>query len=602
MLIDETSQEFKDLFAGMDLYAPFQSRLPSHDVIAASLSDPSIDPYGTEAPVNLNLVNFQNVTDLKTGTMHMIKKIVLPSDALGTYGFLKSNTSALESVMQFESIPEFLSDEGVYQKLGVAIQGKGAADAVKGVAYAVGMSALSAMGPVGAAAAAIVGFGIMLANAFKSIKKKNAEDDLQKLLNAYAEFPPMSEPGSDFDNHVINTRLLPTLQTGDWTPIFLPRFKGGEWKGIPRLGGFALAPGDQTGATNPLGKPEQRFVPTGGVGYWPGENRITSIIQVKIDPARSPIVANFKKSGFTANNAFKQGAVQDVGDFLVSSTKLAAIAWSWVTELDNSPHLYKVDARALHSSWATYCRTGIDLVRHQSTSKEDINFYKGAIACAVGTWQCWFDGGKYKNIGGKLHGWNMLTGAGPNSFHPNRERNQGCVIGSFDAHVGKPVCIGNKYDTKTKLVIDGVQERQHWYLRHSLICAYVRKSWAAFADPALTQLLDEMRMLLLEHEDRRFVVLEDVPKNEKLPDGRDLRTELIKRGVGTSDALGLKLAARPSIQPPTSPAPELPPATSMPFSAEALVPSTTPWWKHHVVIGLGLSALVGGGLALWNRR
>lgn len=599
MLIDSTSEEFKKLFAGMDLHAAFQSRLPSHDLIVASLSDPSIDPYGTESPVNLNLVNFQNVTDLKVGTKHMLKQIVLPGAADGTFGFLKSSTAALENIMLFESVPEFLTNDGVFEKLGVATGGKKPADAIKGVAYAVGMSALSAMGPVGAAAAAIIGFGIALANAFKSIKRKNAEEEEQKILNAYAEFPPLSEPGSDLDNHEINTRLLPTLQTGDWTSIFSPRFSGSSWRGIPRLGGFALAPGEETGDLNPLGQPEQRFVPTGGVGFWPGQNRIASILQVKLDP-RMKSVRERVSSGFTPNNAFQQGMVQDVGDFLVSTTKLAAIAWSWVSDLENSPHLYKVDVATLHQRWAKYCRSGIALITDDAAGKYDnLHFYKGAIACSVGSWQCWFEEGTYKNIKGKAHGWDMLSKAGPNAFHPNREKHQGCVIGPFDARSG---CLSNIYDQRTKLVLDEVSKRQRWYLRHSLLCAYVRKSWAAFRDPGLRNLLDEMRMLLLEHHDRQYIVLEDVPDGEKLPNGRDLRTELIKRGAGKKPSGRLSFSARPAIQKPKDPPPALPPPPRMPFDLAASVPDTTPWWKHQGVIAIGLSALVGGGLYAWNKR
>ncbi len=597
MLIDSTSEEFKKLFAGMDLHAAFQSRLPSHDLIVASLSDPSIDPYGTESPVNLNLVNFQNVTDLKVGTKHMLKQIVLPGQDDGTFGFLKSSTAALENIMLFESVPELLTNDGVFEKLGVATGGKKPADAIKGVAYAVGMSALSAMGPVGAAAAAIIGFGIALANAFKSIKRKNAEEEEQKILNAYAEFPPLSEPGSDLDNHEINTRLLPTLQTGDWTSIFSPRFSGSSWTGIPRLGGFALAPGEKTGGVNPLGAPEERFVPTGGVGFWPGENRIASILQVKLDP-RAKLVRDYHSSGFAPNNAFSQGVVQDVGDFLVSTTKLAAIAWSWVTELDDSPHLYKVDVGALHERWANYCRSGIELVTNGDLAKVDVNFYKGAIACSVGSWQCWYEEGRYKNVNNRVYGWDMLKKAGPNAFHPNREKGQGCVIGPFDAKSG---CLSNIYDEKTKLVLDEVYNRQRWFLRHSLLCAYVRRSWAAFRDPGLRSLLDEMRMLLLEHHDRRYVVLEDVPDGEKLPNGLDLRGELIKRGVGKG-AGRLAFAARPAIRRPKDQAPTLPPSSAMPFELAGSVPSITPWWKHQGAVAVGLCALVGGGLYLVNRR
>lgn len=601
MLIDEGSDAFREIFAGVDLWGQFQSLLPSHQVIVQALSDPSIDPYAEMSVVNLNRLNYQGVADLQSGTRRMLQKIILPGEAQGTFGFLKSSTQAIQNVMKFESIPASLNEAGVFRVLGVTNKGT-PGQAAKGVAYAAGMSALSAMGPVGAAAAAIIGFAVMLANAFKSAKAKAEEREEARLRAAYQTFPPLQEPGADVDTFIVNNHLLPTLQSGDWTPIFMPRFLGDKWTGVPRIGGFALAMGSFTGGTNALGHPESVFIPTGGIGYWPGENRVTSILQVKVDP-ESTAVRNFMRSGARPNNAFRQASVQDVGDFLVNTTRMAAIAWEWVSSLDGSPHLYKVSVQELHDAWSRYCRSGVMAITSHEDRRDLFGFYKGAIACAVGSWQCWFDEGRYKHIGGKIHGWEMGRPP-PKTWHPNRAHDQGCVIGPADAAAGNPLCLGNRYDLRTKLILQKLEARQEWFLRHSLSCAYVRRSWAAFrGNTGLRELLDRMRMLLLDHPDRRYVSLEDVPPGEMLPNGLELRAELERRGVGQRP-LGLALASSPgALEPPAGGTPTVEPSGSMPFDLNHLVlpPPPAPWWRSGWALG-ALGVGVGGGLWLWNRR
>ncbi|MGB1016214.1 MAG: hypothetical protein ACPG4T_18910, partial [Nannocystaceae bacterium] len=119
-------------------------------------------------------------------------------------------------------------------------------------------------------------------------------------------------------------------------------------------------------------------------------------------------------------------------------------------------------------------------------------------------------------------------------------------------------------------------------------------------------LLDEMRILLLEHPDRRYVVLEDVPPDEKLIDGRNLKETLIRRGAGKQQ-IGFKLATSSgTLEPADKPAPGVSPGGRMPFSDEFVLPpaeddDSPPWWKDRRFIGAGLGVAIGGAF-LWNRR
>ncbi|MGB1277766.1 MAG: hypothetical protein ACPG77_18620, partial [Nannocystaceae bacterium] len=334
---------------------------------------------------------------------------------------------------------------------------------------------------------------------------------------------------------------------------------------------------------------------------------ITSIIQVKVDPLL-PHVQLAKNKGLFPNHVFNQSQVQDVGDFLLNTNRLAAIAWEWVSKHDRSPHLYKVNVQELHEAWAFYCRSAVELIT-QPRDDNLLNFYKGAVACSVGTWQCSFSEGKSRNIGAKIHGWDMNNPKHYRPFRPDRLREQGCVIGPVDAKAGTPsLCLGNIYDLRTKIVLDQLAARQRWFLRHSLLCAYVRRSWGAFrGNSKLTDLLDEMRMLLLDHPDRRYVVLADVPPNETLPNGRDLKKELIRRGAGKKE-IGFKLATSPgTLVPPKDPAPGVPNNNRMPFDEHLQLPEPPAdeppsFWRQPRVVGAGLGLAVGGGLWWWNHR
>ncbi|MGB1015733.1 MAG: hypothetical protein ACPG4T_16470, partial [Nannocystaceae bacterium] len=614
MLIDESGPEYQKLFGNVDPWGQFTSLQPSAEVVQAQLADPSIDPnIQPTDEIDLDLNAYQAVTDLKTGTGRMVQKIALPGNVEGTFGFLASSTAALENILQYESVPGFMNPTEVYQALGQATKGVNPEKAIQAVAFTVGMSALSAMGPVGAAAAAIVGFVVAIGRAFTNRAKLAELNEEQRLIEAYKQFPPLMEPSAEVDTHTVNNSILPVLQTGDWTNLFSPRFSSSQWKAIQRNGGYAVAPGESVEGQNAFGEANEVFNPTAGVGYLPGRNRITSVLQINLDPL-SNRVKQWVNGATSSNYILDQTRVIDVGDYLLNSTKFCAIAWAWATTKKRSPHLYKIDVQKLHDRWKLYCDSGINTLRELDPDKRSLDsLYKAAIGCAVGTWECLIKDGKYKQSKAHIHAQEMWR-PGPIVFNPNRDPNQGCVMTPYEARfrTGGDYCLSTVYDTETSRILESISERQRYNLRHTLLCAYVRKSWGAFKnDPQLMDLLDEMRTALLEHPDRKLVNLRDVPPEETLPNGDNLRAALIKRGVGKKE-FG-RLASSPGwIVKPTDPAPEVPGSdTPMPWDLSGLTPirGSTPTTPTEPTTAINLRIVAGtlavattAGALWWARR
>jgi len=609
MTFDEADEQFDKLFSGVDLHAQFTSHLPPSEVIVQSLADPSINPdeIDEETPIGdfkIGGLNHGAVKDVQQGTRKMLQHIVLPGSEEGTFGFLSTATPALANIMQFESLDLIMSDTGVYESLGVATKGVSAGEAIGKVAFAAGMAALSATGPIGAAAAAIVGFGAAIIRAFKSRAIREAENEEQRIQEAYKYFPPLQEPRAEVDTWTVNSMLLPVLQTGDWTSIFLPRFKSGKWVVQNRIGGFAMAPGEELESENALGEAETVFNPSGGVGYLPGSNRIKSVVQVGLDLQDPRMVKWINGKKFPLNT----GMVRDVGDFLVNTTRLAAVAWSWVAKHENSPHLYKVDVAELHRRWELYCRSGVELMTSRipgTPPRNPKDLVASAISCSIGGWRCNFRDGQYRVYGKGGHLPDEMNKRIPGIFSPNYNRDLGCLIDSNTSQIRGGQCLTTVYELRSRAIFDQLHARQIDQLGRTLLCAYVRKSWAAFRDPNLAIKLEKMRGLLLEHPDRMHVKLADVPPEEMFQ-GESLRTRLIKSGVPTKKRLD-RLAARPvGLEKPKGDAPAVGgDDVAMPFDIKFIkaAPTPQPWWKKPKILGAGAAGtLVLAGAGLWFHR
>ncbi len=626
MQFDRRSPAFDELFG--HLPSEFDSRLPTHQVFTDALSDPSVDPqtlgseHTTFGDGMTNVLHSQAVRDLAFGTQHMLRALTEVVDGAQlelSGGMLSTLRGGLTSAMTPPAYALSLAAAEVPTVL------KNTGGNAASAAIALGITALSSMGPWGMAAAAVVGFVKTIVSAFKKRKEWESQAIEEQRLRAYELMPPLQEAGSETDTYYVRSVVIPAMQRGSWTHLFAPRFNPrGEWVGAERNGGMAFAPGKRyKNQQDQFGNDMTLFEPSGGVGFIPGQNRLTSVVQVSLDPMGDAVGYWYETGGPWP---IKKSYVRDVGDFYVNTNKLAAVAWTWVAKRSRSPHLYKVhvgtpesdDISCLHYQWRSYCDGGLDFLHRNSTDWETPRggiiggrvkdpdrpefLFGSAIGCAIGSWSCWKNSqGKYVQVFpfGYPH-WQMKKSLGAPL---------GCVVDAPLGLVraGGRLCLTTLYETHIKDTLKRVRSRQIWNLRHSLVCAYVRKSWDAFRDPVLAERLEEHRQLLLKHPSRFRVRLGDVPAGEILADGRDFKSELLKSGVskfGGPQALKSN-APETLIDPGDEDEPEVDGFdASMPFDLSGGLdpePETRSWGR--IVGGVGVAAAAGAaGVYAWKRR
>lgn len=628
----------------------FVSRLPPHEVLVNALADPSLDPEKIDENFSITdrigsagVLRKQGVTDLKLGVKYMLRAVSVPvtgTEGIPGNGMLTQFTHSLDDITAPVQLASSLSPAGVSQALGQLQPGATPAEIAARAAFGVGMSVLSAMGPVGAAAAAIVGFAAAIFSAFKSKRRKEVRDQNEREQIAYEALPPLQEPRQNVDDWYLNNVLLGLMETGSWTPIFSPRFDpSSNWVGIERNGGMAFAPGERQKGETEFGTSVDVFKPTGGVGLIPGLNRITSVVQVSLDWKYNPTYKSWEKT-FSGNWPVTQALVQDVGAFYLNTSRLASVAWAWVSQQDAGVDLYKVyvgkhngpGTDHLSYRWKSYCDSGLRFLIENaedyyklvgkppqlSTARirsGDPEYVLGsAISCAIGAWQCAIDGGTnnspiYRRTSFGYETFEMGTKLG---LGPGRLRHLGCVMdpASVQASADGKRCLVTMYDTHIRPALETVRNRQKYFLRHSLVCAYVRRDWDAFRDDEIKELLDRMRATLLEHPDRKLVNMRDVPRDEPGVEGRPgtWREQLFASGVPKIPTVSkIKFGQnRPAgtIEPEDEPAPVVPGATyEMPFAGGRepeidpipgeIVTTRNPWpW----LAGAGALALGTAGL------
>jgi hypothetical protein len=573
MIIEVASDRYQKLFG----HHPFATSLFTsagmpYEAMVAALSDPSAAEGALQDLLKGELQNQIGTRDFKLGSQYMVHRIVTAAQAsidmgaLGTNGVLRTLDGAIELVMTRFSLPNLMDDDMVFQALTDA-------------AFGGGMKALGATGPVGKVIAAIVGFGVAIGKAYAARQQAAKLSEEQARRAVFAMMPPLQQPSKDTDDYLVNTALLPILASGEWTKIFSPRFDGDEWVGVKRKGGYAFAPGKFTGAEDDAGEDVAVFQPGEGLGLLPGMDQITSVVQVSLDPF-GPEIAKFNADR-SYTWPIKREHVVDVGQYYINLGRLGAVAWALATQQEQSLDLYKIHVAALHEKWKRYCGGGVRFLRDNgkawkdgSKRFDDLRYvYGSGIGCAVGTWQCYVSGGttyvpQYGrslpgNARGDMGRFDGLASEFGCVLHPNQ---------TLATSKGEP-CLVSLYDSHLRQTLDDVRKRQVHYLRHSLLCAYVKSSWDAFKDPKMLDLLNKMRGTLLEHPDRRLVDLADVPAGERF-EGGDWRERLKKAGVQSRPPglLGLKLSVG-TIEPSREPPPKVEEdKRPMPFAQGTLAP------------------------------
>lgn len=145
---------------------------------------------------------------------------------------------------------------------------------------------------------------------------------------------PWVEYSRDLDEDVVNHVLTEAMKGTDWTELYMPALDYTAGRGFSmertRKGGPRRAFGVFTGG----GEPDFR----GGLGFMPGTERLTQIIQV----------ATVSHQSHT-----RRDAVTDVGSFLPSVSQTLTGTWAMVTKVGN-PDMYKVKAGELADAWEAY--------------------------------------------------------------------------------------------------------------------------------------------------------------------------------------------------------------------------------------------------------
>ncbi len=577
--------EFEAAFGvALTKYEKFQSEFPSYREIQNSWMDPSIgaaiglDRFETTAAKSAkdvakgcSILLYDLATDFGT---EITRSNNFPTEMLG----------GLKSLIDSTPIGNALTEIDVAEIFDAASTGK-AGKVVATVSLGLGLAAVGTAIPVvGQIGAALAALAAGIVKIIKSRKAKQDREDAAMREAMYRSFPPLQQADSVTDSGLVQNQIRTTLQTQDWTRLFLPRFKG-EWVGLERDKGFAFAQGEVDKWSDEFAGDEgEAFVPSGGVGLIPGTTILTSVIQVNLDP-RGTAFKTFLNKGSDPRGALSHSNpisggqyVIDTGSFYPATARFAGLAWEWATK-PGSPYLYRLDCVRMHAEWLAYCEAGIDYLRERVfpwwtknlnpngtiKSRNLEGFFGAAVYYGVGSWACQTLGGT--NLHPIYTKFNTPTGYFREEMKMSNLYPGSVYSGGFLPILAEPTkgfqnCMGTIYYRNPAIhdTLNALQKRQRHNLKYSLVSAYVRRTDAAFAgDEGLRTLLDDMRALLLKSEARMAINMLDVPEGER-HNGKDWRAQLLASGVPkVPSRFGIKARLSAGDGKPEEPEPDVPP-------------------------------------------
>jgi len=579
------SAEFEAAFgSAVGAYELFQSEFPTHQQLQNSWLDPSVG-------ASFGLDRFETTAAKQARDLHQGARLLL-FDLASDFGtqITKFNNypsellGGLKSVIDATPIGTALTEIDVANIFDAASKGN-IGKAVGTVSLGLGLAAVGTavpvVGQIGAALAALVA-GIV--KIIRSRKAKQDKHDAAVREAMYRSFPPLQQADSVTDSGLVQNQIRTTLQTQDWTGLFLPRFKG-EWVGLERDKGYAFAQGQPGKWSDEFaGDDGQAFIPSGGVGLIPGTTILTSVIQVNLDPQGAAFKAFLNKGsdprGAVSYSNPVSGAqyVIDTGSFYPATARFAGLAWEWATK-PGSPYLYRLDCVRMHAEWLAYCEAGIDYLRERVfpwwtknlngdgtiKSRNLEGFFGAAVYYGVGSWACQTLGGttlhpiytKFDAPTGRFRE-EMKT----SNLYPGSVSSGGFLPILAEPTKGFQNCMGTIYYRNPAIhdTLNALQKRQRHNLKYSLVSAYVRRTDAAFAgDDGLLTLLDDMRALLLKSEARMAINMLDVPEGER-HNGKDWRAQLLASGVPkVPSRFGITARLSAGDGKPEEPEPDVPP-------------------------------------------
>lgn len=443
-------------------------------------------------------------------------------------------------------------------------------------------------------ASAIVGIGLWIADLFIEYK---------------AEIPPQVPALSyskttDLDQFNVSVRDQMT-QSWDWTPIFLPRFKGqlsaqvqedqfGRLVLAFALGDGEVARVDVTGS----GKKRKTVFPDegifnggGGLGMIPGGERILSIVQVTsikgaVGPSHNHATIFDPRCG-----SIQLAEVIDIGSWYPVTAQGAVSLWDMIWQRGAS--MYTIDPVICRQAWANYFDSiwnGVDRIWGRTKWQGNAVDYG---------WGCGFfqDG-----LNQLIHNYTVSSvdgNVGGTMAWGPQLKTDNYLLGSSDEKVWDR---DNAYTNIIKPALDKLREAQIWYLENTTMAAYLPIEGGKDADP-LAQ-AKPMGCFARKDMRERFVkarhrILNGSAKYDvRLRDVLDpiYRAQIENAGGGTQ-ALELWLTARMPGEP--SPfAPEGGIGLGTPDPRPTIHPPVRAW--PYVASGLGVTAATAAAYYFWD--
>lgn len=570
--LEKGSALYKEIFGDANPPTALASAFPTYGMMKNGF----LDPANRTISYAQGVLNASGVTDLRAGIQVAIVDLVTASPvASAVRGVAYPFLSGVKALVQSANIPPELTDPQVldgWLKAGKSGDYKKLAGAALGTALGIlGVS----VPVVGTIAAAVVGLATAVYRVMEAGTKSKVQpgtDEAKALLYRY--FPPMQESDSDMDAEVVNKSIRARMVEHDWTPIYMPRYKG-DWHGEARSGtggegGFAFAPGVAKYAKDILNADAgESFTPwttndRQHLGVIPGTSSITSIVQVSLphDVAdRNGVAASFFRflqGGLDPRNQDNNGVrgysrVIDTGTFYPTSGRVAGALWNWAGCVEN-PLKFRIDTRAL-VAWKTYCEGGIAYIRKvcypwakENTYNQTIGsgtlkdqffrynpnsnfegYFGPAIFKAIGVFGC-ARLGDPRNTAPEYRRFLPPSGVPGYKLGPDERLVYGALESEINSKNSGPFlpiinperwpdqCMGTRWDRGELPIQEAARQMraaQLWDLRNSAISiATCSVQDAAFGDPTLLDLLLQARAALLKSGKRHQVSLDDISDEE----------------------------------------------------------------------------------------
>lgn len=240
-------------------------------------------------------------------------------------------------------------------------------NAIAGVGMNVALSVISSVPIVGRFVSLFVNLGMAIAGL---IGAQDIDEALPPLLVPWAKYT------KDSDEELVGNYLVKLYGgTSDWSPIWMPALKGGEWRyeraaedGVEKPGARVFAPIN--------GKGEVQWSVEGDLGAIPNTMRQAAPVQTIEDTRLRDIAWGVQGDDLTAEQkADKQAYAEsrryalnasevfvelerppviiDTGAFKPAFAAIAGQLWQQVSQRGN-PDMFKVEALAVRDAWQEY--------------------------------------------------------------------------------------------------------------------------------------------------------------------------------------------------------------------------------------------------------